>query len=306
MSWRSLSSELVMTISCGFYGEIYTYFPIIKVIVTLNAIIRGANDGFTPREKTFMKDNWSAAAYADYVRAPLENCWALNEERFCGKDEDGGLGLDIYDLLQLPNQLVPYGGLRGIGVQPGERVIIAPATGMFTGAAVAVADAMGANVIAVGRNIQVLKELQATFRRIKIVQLKGNIEKDTAAMKAFGPVDAYIDISPPTAVNSTHLRSAFMALEPYGRVSLMGIPANDSIPVPYAIATFSSLTIRGQFMYEPSDVPAFIKLAESGLLKLGKEGGVQIVGKFGLDEVEKAFATASANPEAGRLCMVVP
>lgn len=236
----------------------------------------------------------------------MENCWALNEKRFCGPVKDGGLGLDVYDLLQLTTQLIPYGGLKGIDIRPGERVIIAPATGMYTGAAVAVADAMGANVIAVGRNIKVLKELKAAFPRIEIVQLKGNVEEDTAAMRSFGPVDALVDISPPAAANSTHLRSAFMALEPYGRASLMGIPANDSISVPYTIVTISCLTIRGQFMYEPNDVPAFLKLAESGLLKLGKEGGMQIVGKFGLDQVEKAFATASVNAEAGKICMVVP
>ena len=268
-------------------------------------ILLGAADGWTSRGAKFMRDNWTMAGFAEYVRAPLENTWALDENRFCGSPTDGGMGLEVYDLLQLPTQLTVYGGLRGINLQPGERVIVSPATGGFSGAAVAVASAMGANVIAASRNLEIMKQLQATFPRVSIVQLKGDEEEDTRAMKQFGPVDAYIDLSSPVPNGSTHARSAFKALKFKGRASLMGALFTD-IPVSGGIALLNNLTIQGQYMYAKEDVAAFIKLAESGLLKLGKEGGVDIVGKFGLDEIEKAFETAQASHGAGKLCMLVP
>jgi NADPH:quinone reductase-like Zn-dependent oxidoreductase len=61
---------------------------------------------------------------------------------------------------------VPYGGLRDIDLKPGETIIIAPAAGSFGGAAVKLALAMGALVIAVGRNPEALKKLAASYERI--------------------------------------------------------------------------------------------------------------------------------------------
>jgi D-arabinose 1-dehydrogenase-like Zn-dependent alcohol dehydrogenase len=64
-------------------------------------------------------------------------------------------------------------------------VIVAPATGPFGLAAVKVALAMGARVIAMGRNAEVLKRL-GQDERIKMVQISGNVEKDLKALKEFG------------------------------------------------------------------------------------------------------------------------
>ncbi|KAG8532140.1 uncharacterized protein KY384_003779 [Bacidia gigantensis] len=95
-----------------------------------------------------------------------------------------------------------------IRLTAGERVIISPATGSFGGAAAMVALAMGAMVVVFGRNGVKLKQLKALDdKRIDLVQVPGDVAKDTAAWKSFGAVDALFDISPPMAASSTHLKS---------------------------------------------------------------------------------------------------
>lgn len=260
----------------------------------------GVFDGPSPRSKKLTADNWAMGSFAEYVKAPLENCHALNEKILCEK-----LGYSLPQLAYLTTSLIPYGGLRGIKLTAGETVLIAPATGSYSGAAVGVAVAMGAKVIAVGRNLEVLKQLQATFPCIKIAQLKGNVEADAEAIAQHGPVDAYLDVSPPQANETTHIRSCFMTLRPYGRVSLMGINMKD-IAIPYVTAMFMNLTIRGQYMYEKEDVRGVIKLAESGVLKLNAEGGVKVVGEYKLEDVENSFEAAEANAGPGKIVVLTP
>ncbi|KAK4042209.1 hypothetical protein C8A01DRAFT_33704 [Parachaetomium inaequale] len=270
-------------------------------------ILWGITAGLTPESVQFMADNWAMGCMAEYVRAPLENCYPLDEKRLCGSPADGGLGYALEDLLQLPTQLVAMGGLRAIDVKPGERVIVAPATGAFSGAAVQVAVAMGAEVVAMARNRVLLDKVQGMFPagRVHVVPITGDVEADTAALKQWGPVDAYIDLSPPAASESTHIRSCFPALKKYGRACLMSIISHD-VAVPYTLLTWNSLTIKGQFMYERDDARLLIKMAETGVLKLGKEGGNEVVGRFKLEEVEEAFAVATKNPEVGKLVVIEP
>jgi D-arabinose 1-dehydrogenase-like Zn-dependent alcohol dehydrogenase len=86
--------------------------------------------------------------------------------------------------------------LRDIRLEAGETVIIAPATGGFGGAAVLVALAMGAKVIAMGRNAEALAKLKTLSGRIETVQITRNQEEEVAALQKFGPADAFFDISP--------------------------------------------------------------------------------------------------------------
>ncbi|PGH14749.1 hypothetical protein AJ80_05793 [Polytolypa hystricis UAMH7299] len=263
-------------------------------------ILFGGFDGPSAASKKFMAESWRNASFAEFTRAPLENCWALNEEILCGK-----FGYEIPELLDLGAYAVSYGGLRGIDLKAGERVIVAPATGHYSSAAVEVASAMGANVIAASRNLELLKKVQARHARVEIVQFQDNVEQDTAALKQFGPVDTYIDISPGVASQSTHVRSCFNALEQNGRASLMGVITAD-IAIPYVSAMFKNLTIRGQYMYEREDVVGLVKLAESGILKLGKGAGRDIVGEFGLEDVERAIEAASTNTENNKSVVLTP
>ena len=162
---------------------------------------------------------------------------------------------------------------------------------------------MGARVIAMSRNIDALQRIAKRIPRVNIVQTKGDVEADAKALQQFGTVDAYLDISP--AVDTTHVRSCLMALKQYGRASLMGVIQGD-IPISYMMAMYKNLTIRGQFMYERDDVRGIIKLAEAGVLRLGKSAGNEIVGQFPLEEWEKALETAENNPEAGKEVLFIP
>lgn len=248
---------------------------------------------------------WLDGAMADYARLPLENCFPLNENILLSQPSQGGLGYTPAELAILTRHLIAYGGLRSIDVKAGETVIVAPATGAFSGAAVDTALAMGARVIAVGRNLESLKKIAAANPRVQVYQLKGNVEEDIAGLGKFGHIDAYVDISPPAANESTHIRSCLMSLGWYGRASLMGNIMKD-IPIPYALALYRSLTIRGGYMYEKEDIRGMIKLVEAGLLKVGKNGGHNLLGEFALKDWEKAVNLARDNPQAGNIVVLSP
>lgn len=286
-------------------------------LVFLDSFIRGRDNsdvqliwgvgvfGGDPRAIKLAEDVWRNGAAAEYVRIPLENCHPLNEKLLLGAKSDGGLGYDAADLCLLRRHLIVYSGLRGINLQAGETVIISPATGAYSGAAVEMASALGAKVVALGRNLAVLQKLAADNPRVKIVHLQGDPDDDLANIKKLGPVDAYLDISPPVANNTTHIRTCFKALGLYGRASLMGINMKD-VQIPYVELVLKNISIRGHYMYEREDVQGLIKLVETGVLRLGKQAGHEIVGRFKLEEWEQAIDIAAANTEAGKMVVFAP
>jgi len=113
----------------------------------------------------------------------LENCSVLDEKRLLGLVEEGGLGYQLESLLYIATLLVPYGGLRDINLLAGETIIIAPATGSFGGAAVHVALAMGARVIAMGRNVDTLQRINALSERVEVVPITGDVQVATVHEK---------------------------------------------------------------------------------------------------------------------------
>ncbi|KAJ1566541.1 hypothetical protein HK405_009405 [Cladochytrium tenue] len=247
-----------------------------------------AFDGATEESRRFVRDNWTMGCFAEFVRAPLENVHALDEERLCGE-----LGYSFADLLPLTTMLIGYAGLAAIGVKPGETVVISPATGAFSGGAVQCAVAIGATVIAMGRSEAALRRVQAVFPpgRVRVVSITGNAEADAASLKAAAPagrVDAFIDLSPFVSKDSTHVRSGFLSLRKYGRACMMGVIPND-LALPYAHAVWNNITIRGQYMYDRHIPRELIKLAETGVLKLGKDGGNEIIGTFPFERLEEAL-----------------
>jgi D-arabinose 1-dehydrogenase-like Zn-dependent alcohol dehydrogenase len=92
--------------------------------------------------------------------------------------------------------LVPYGCLRDIKLEPGDTVVVCPATGGYGGAGVQVALAMGASVIAMGRNEKEFARLQEHVRKgtpganIVTVKVTGDESTDTEALQSLGTVDA--------------------------------------------------------------------------------------------------------------------
>lgn len=223
------------------------------MLVLVDCVIRGRDDataaidsgihqGWSAGSAKLMHGEWRDSTYAEYAKVPLETCDVLDERRLCG-----GLGYQFADLSYISILLVPHGGLRGINVRPGETVIVSPATGSFGGAAVMVALAMGARIIAVGRNKDKLTKLQKRSERIETVTITGDVKRDMEALKSFGTVDAFFDISPPEAGESRHFKSAILALRHGGRVSLMGGCPND-LGIPHFKVMHSNLTLKGKWM----------------------------------------------------------
>jgi threonine dehydrogenase-like Zn-dependent dehydrogenase len=271
--------------------------------------LSGIHEGHTDGSKRLMRGEWRDGTYAEYAKLPLENCFLLNERRLLGSPADGGFGYTVEELLYLAISLVPFGGLRDIGLDVCDKVVISPATGAFGSAAVHVALAMGANVIAMGRNVDALKKLKATLSptedRIQTVQITNDVQQEVEAIGKFGPVDAFFDTSPPMAANSTHIKSAILSLKHSGRVSLMGGIKGD-IAIPLSTLTHQNLTIKGKWMYERDDILKLIKMVETGVLKLGEKSGCQIVGKFPLEKWQEAFDAAAEHSGPGERVAIVP
>ncbi|KAL7904117.1 NAD(P)-binding protein [Trichoderma velutinum] len=226
-------------------------------------LLQGIHMGTSPEGQALMNGEWRNA----------ENIHVLNEDMLTKE-----LGYSFEDLGYISILAVPFGGLSDIGLRPGETVIVAPATGNFGSAAVLVALAMGAaKVIAVGRNETKLKQIcnDTSNSRVVAVTISEDLDADTAALQAHGPVDAGIS-----------------ALRQGGRVSFMGGIMND-IDLPYHMMMFKALTLKGTFMYTPQQVNELIRLIETGLLPIGKKGRIQVSGRFPLHKWEEAFENAS-------------
>lgn len=173
----------------------------------------GLSEGATDASRKLMQGEWRNGTFAEYVKAPLENVFKLDEKRLCGDPDQGGLGYKMEQLCWWMAALVPYGGLKGIDFQAGETIIVSPATGSFGSATVLVALAMGAGkVIAMGRNSEALSMLKSRDARIETVQMTGNLQTELEALGVFGKADCMLDISPKAAQESTHFRAAIQSL----------------------------------------------------------------------------------------------
>ncbi|MCJ1260933.1 hypothetical protein MMC22_000797 [Lobaria immixta] len=267
----------------------------------------GIHGGGYPAAQKLMDGEWRNATFAEFAKFPLENVFALDEEALTKSK-----GYSVADLCWLSGCLVPYGGLREIGVIPGDVVIVAPATGRFGGAAVTVALAMGAKVIAAGRNKAALDALRTVFAptgRIKTVALSGDAAKDTEELKSatgnHNGADAYIDFSPAAAASSSHIVAALSALRSFGKCALMG-GIFGNISIPYGLVMFKSLRLQGRFMYEPSHITQLIQMVEADNLKLGAAAGIKNHGPFGLDKITEALKAAASFGSWGSQVIVQP
>ena len=273
--------------------------------------LSGINDGHSEASKRMMRGEWRDSTYAEYARLPLENCFSLNEKRLLGSPAEGGLGYTIDELLYVAVQLVPFGGLRSIGLDVCDKIIISPATGAFGSAAVQVALAMGARVIAMGRDKEALKKLKSTFSpdasddRIQLIQITNHLQQEVEALAKLGPADAFFDTSPPSAAGSSHIKSAIMSLRHSGRICLMGGGMGD-MAIPASPVVRRNLTIKGKWMYERNDILKLIQMVESGVLKLGREAGCQIVGRFPMEKWKEAFDAAAEHAGPGERVSIIP
>ncbi|KAK3069282.1 hypothetical protein LTR53_012498 [Teratosphaeriaceae sp. CCFEE 6253] len=266
-----------------------------------NLFLTTIHDGLTEGSKRLMRDVWRDGTFAEYAKMPLENCVPLDESRLCEE-----LGYSLPQLMYVCYLLVPYGGLRDIKLEPGETVIVCPATGGYGGAGVQVAIAMGARVIAFGRNERELERLKrhtlagSPRAEIETVKMTGDLTSDAAALKAFGAVDAVLDFSPPAASKSMHVRSAITALRRGGRVSLMGWNENAMHPSVMG----RNITLKGKLMYERGDILQFVKLLERGRFPQGSE--LVDVKMFRLEDWKDGLDAGADHIGIGRHVVFVP
>ncbi|KAF4440982.1 alcohol dehydrogenase [Fusarium acutatum] len=252
-------------------------------------ILHGLSGGFDTASNKLMEGEWRDGTYAEYTKVPLENCFPLDENLLTGNLAEGGLGYSMADLAYIWTISVPFGGLQDIAVRSGEKVIISPAAGTFGSAAVLAALAMGAQVIAVGRNNETLNKVKALNpERIRTVLNTGNVDTDVKELTKDGPADAFFDISPGQAITSTHFKSCIMSLRRGGRVSLMG--AHEELKLPTRFIMLNDITLKGKWMYTKDDMRNMIKLLEAAYLKLD---AVQTVGNFPMEEFAEAFDKAA-------------
>ena len=166
--------------------------------------------------------------------------------------------------------------------------------------------AMGAGtIIAMGRNTRALKRVESLDpTRIKTLQITGDWERELEALKAFGPIDAFLDISPREAKDSSHYKACISALRRNGRASLMG--GLGDLVIPAWAMVFGNLQLKGRWMWDREHIAGFMRLVHSGLLKLGAEGGVEITGRFGLEQWGEAFEMAAEKARLGQVALVIP
>ncbi|KAK0648632.1 hypothetical protein B0T16DRAFT_388823 [Cercophora newfieldiana] len=277
-------------------------------------ILHGLNTGPSAEGKALGSGDWKNGSWGEVVRVPARNAHVLDEDRLFGE-----LGYGIDDLGYLQSLMIVYGGLRDVDVRPGEVVLVAPATGSFGGAAVHVALALGASVIAMAKNGEVLSELEAAVKRaypggrVRAVVMTGSVEGDLEGVRKAarelgrrdGTADVYFDMSPPKASGSAHIKAGILALRPKGRMSLMGGAAGD-VGFPYYQIMLKGLRLQGSWMFTPEQVDEVIRLVEAGILRLGKQAGVQCLGVFELEEWEEAFRVAGDDARVGRFALLAP
>jgi threonine dehydrogenase-like Zn-dependent dehydrogenase len=252
--------------------------------------------------KKLMRDVWRDGTFAKFAKFPLENCIPLDEAKLCGK-----LGYSIPDLMYMGHLIVPFGGLRDIKLEPGETIVVNPATGGYGGAGVLVAISLGARVIAMGRNEEKLARLKehvlagSPNAQIETVKMTGDEAADTATLQSFGTIDAVLDFTPPQASKSSHLRSATSALRRNGRVSMMGFVEQPMVPWTFV---GKNITIKGKLMYEREDIVQFVKMLEGGLFPRG--GAFVDTKAFSLDDWKEGLDVAAVRTGIGRQVVLLP
>ncbi|KAI9738273.1 MAG: hypothetical protein M1834_008771 [Cirrosporium novae-zelandiae] len=273
------------------------------------SLLMGMTSGWFPEGKKLMDGEFRNGTFAEYAKVPLENVLPLDEEKLCGK-----LGYDIADLCHLPQILVGFGGMSDVGVKSGDAVLVAPATGGYGGGAVEMALALGCTVVAAGRNEEKLKEMEQVLgkaygQRLSYAKLTGSVEEDIAALTKASPrgegFDHFVDFSPPSAAKSTHIKASIMTLKHCGKCVLMGGIMGD-IELPYWFLMTKNVTVRARFMYDRATVVQLIKMAEAGIVKLGKDVGIKSVGPYGLDKFKEALDEAAKDLTWGTNVILKP
>jgi len=267
-------------------------------------VLVGLMDGGDAKSKKLAADTWREGCWQTHTVIPLENAIPLDEDALVKKH-----GYEIEELPFIHRLAIAYGAVSNIDIKAGEAVIVGPATGQFGGAAVEVASAVGARVIALGRNADTLDKLKATVPRVETVVITGDVERDSQAIQAANggrAADAFIDYTPHTVHNEpSHIKSTLLSLRKRGRVALMG-GLTGNIELPYFLMIVKSLELKGKWMYTRAEIRNLVKMIEVGTLKIGKAAGHTVDGKFRLEDHEEALVTAAKHTAWGSSVVFTP
>lgn len=259
---------------------------------------------------------WRDGSWAEMVSVPVENVVPLDEAALFGEGRWGYTAVDLAPLLTLA---VAYGGLDTAAVRPGEIVVVAPATGAFSGAGVHVALALGARVIAMGRNESALRELEEVGRGSVVgLKMSGSVEEDLDGIRSAAEklgnkkkeVDVLFEISPPRVVDGSgqtvpYITAGMRALRKGGRAVLMGGIFHD-VNLPVGDISFGRKSVQGWWMYTPEQLRQLVRMVETGVLQLGEKRGFKCAGVFQLEEWQQAFDTAAREAKIGSFAVLQP
>lgn len=81
---------------------------------------------------------------------------------------------------------------------------------------------------------------------------------------------------------------------------------SENLSIPYGLIMFKCLQLRGKYLYSREAIERTIRLVEGGFLKLGKAGGLSIVGPYGLNEWDEAFTQAEKQTGWGVQVVISP
>lgn len=159
--------------------------------------------------------------------------------------------------------------------------------------------AMGANVIAIGRNKELLEGLARKLghhERFSYVAMTGDNAADATAILKASPkglgVEVYNDWAPSAVEGSPFFSAAIQTVRPEGRVVLSGAPSGH-IKVPYTLVMHKNIRIIGKVIVGRGGIEQTIKMVESGVLKLGKRGG-STHDIYALEDHHEAFVKAKS------------
>ena len=251
-------------------------------------------------------DHWKGF-WQEVNTVPLESCIALDESRLMGE-----LYYGFDDLMYLDRLSVAYGSISSAKLIAGQVVVVAPATGHYSGAVAELAAQIGCRVIALTRNASKLKVLTSRHPNITAVELTGDRVTDVTTVRGLLPptnnagADAFIDVSPPQATgNSHHFDIGLEVLRPGARALLTG--ALQTVTIPYFNLMCRNITIIGKWMFTRHEMVAVARMVEAGVVKLGKQAGHEHVGGgFKFEEWERALVVAEDTLEWGRDVMFMP
>ncbi|KXH29079.1 hypothetical protein CSIM01_02148 [Colletotrichum simmondsii] len=272
-------------------GDLVHVEPVVVARDDPNVFIMQGHVKGPPGDKTdrLAKEEFRDGALQQYQRVPLENAYFIDEKLI------RELGIDLINLVSISTFSPAAGAIfESANLKVCDTIIIGPSGGSFGGSAVELALAVGANVVALGRNGELLQAMKQSLKssRLSTVLMTGDVDADAAAILAATPggggADVYNDWSPGGVAVAPFLPSAIRALKSGGRIVVSG-GAYGVLEVPYISMVFNRLSIEGSFMCNRESMTRLIRMIESGQLDISTEGGTK-VRRYGLDEIDMAIA----------------